>query len=560
MADFRHSLRSLRRSPGFAFTAIVTLALGIAAITLLFSLVDAVLLRPLPFMEPDRLAWLYSRVASRPRALFTLAEFCDYRDRNRSFQRLAAVGSFNANLVDRGGDAERVQGVRISADAFAMLGVTPASGRLLAAADDLPQAPRVAVISHHLWQHRYGGDAAVVGTTVMLNGESYEIAGVLPRGFILPALDSEVAVPLKPESDPLRDERGAVNFLRLVGRLQEGVSLEQAHAEMDSLRENLRREHPVAYAQKIGIVAVPIAEELVGATRPILLLLFGAVAALLLIACTNLAGMLLARAIARQRELAIRAALGAGRGNLVTLLLGEGLIIAAVAGVVGTLLYWWSLDAVVALLPVELPRVRDVQPHAGIVAFTCAVALVVGLVFGGIPAWLMSRTVAGDALAGVRGVTAAPRAIGARRVLVVAQVALALTLLSITGLFLRSFWRVHHEGAGFDPANVLTVRFSLPQAQYPDRAALVHYVDQLAERFRRLPDAHDVGLVSALPLSRVLVTVPFSVADRPPVTAADTPSAQFRAITPASGAPSVFHFWAVGTSPMRTRPSDRRSH
>ncbi len=530
--DFRFAFRQLRKSPLFSLVAVLTLALGIGANVAIFSVVNAVLLRPFAFTEPQKLIWIWSQRPQTTRGNFTLPEFCDYRDQTTLLEGVAAIASYNANLVDQS-EAERVQGVRVSGNIFQILGVQPLLGRGLDAADDRPGAPAVALISHGLWARRYGRQSAIIGTNVSLNGEPRMIVGVLPPDFVLPNLDSEVVVPLQPDSDPRRSVRNSVNFLRMVGRIKPGVTLDQTHAELDSIRQNLRRQYPDVYAGKIGVVTVPLTEEIVGNSRSMLITILGAVAALLLIACVNLAGLSLARAAARQRELAVRSALGATRRQLVRLLLVESAVLALGGGAVGFLLATWGSSALVSFIPTDLPRVRDLAIDVRVLIFTAGSILLTAGVCGLAPAWLLSRTDLRDALAsGGRGSAGGSTQSRLRRWLVAGQVGLALVLLASAGLFLRSFALLSKENPGFDPQNVLTVRLSLPPLGYPDRAALVNFSEKLLPRLAALPGVESAGFVSLLPLAPGLSSIPFTVADRPPATGDAKSMANYRIVTP----------------------------
>src|SRR5262245_52447246 len=313
--DVRFSLRALRKSPTFSVVPAVTLALGIGATVATFSVVNTVLLRPFAFTHPEKLIWIYSQRSDNPRTNFSLPEYCDYRDQATSFAGLAGVASFNPSFADSG-PPERVQGVRVSASAFAMLAVPPLLGRTLTAEDDRNGARGVLLISYGLWSRRYAQDPAVIGRAVNLNGEMREIVGVLPSSFALPNLDTEIVVPLQPDADPRRNVRNSVNFLRMVGRLKPNVTMQQAHAELDAIRQNLHRQYPDFYTGKIGITLVPLTEEIVANIKEVLLTIFCAAGAVLLVGCVNLAGISLSRAAARQRELAVRTALGATRSQL----------------------------------------------------------------------------------------------------------------------------------------------------------------------------------------------------------------------------------------------------
>jgi predicted permease len=346
--DVRFSLRGLRKSPAFSLVAVITLALGIGATVATFSVVNTVLLRPFAFSHPEKLIWIYSQRSDNPRTYFSLPEYCDYRDQTTSFEGLAGVASFNPSFADSG-PPERVQGVRTSASAFAMLGVRPLLGRTLIAEDDRNGARGVVVISYGLWSRRYARDPAVIGRPVNLNGETREIVGVLPASFALPNLDTEIVVPLQPDSDPRRNVRNSVNFLRMVGRLKPNVTTQQTHGELEAIRQNLQQQYPGMYTGKVGVTLVPLTEEIVANIKSVLLTIFCAAGAVLLVGCVNLAGISLSRAAARQRELAVRTALGATPGQLTRLLLTESFVLALAGGSLGLLLEAWGQRALLRL-------------------------------------------------------------------------------------------------------------------------------------------------------------------------------------------------------------------
>src|SRR6266480_966446 len=395
--DVRFTLRTLRRSPGFFLVAVVTLGLGIGATVAAFSVVNAVLLRLFAFSDPQRLLWIYSQRPDNARTNFSLPEYCDYRDQNTSFEGLAGIASYNASFSESG-RPERVQGVRMSANAFAILRVRPLLGRTLIAEDDRNGARGVVLISYGLWSRRYAKNPDVIGRAVNLNGETSEIVGVLPASFALPNLDTEIVVPLQPESDPRRNARNSVNFLRMVGRLKSSVTAQQAHAELDSIRQNLHRQFPDAYTGKVGITIVPLTEEIVTNVRAVLITIFCAAGAVLLIGCTNLAGISLSRAGARQRELAVRTALGATRSQLTRLLLAESAILAVIGGTLGVLLEIWGQGALLRLVPTDLPRIESFSIDWKVFVFATLVTLIATFACGLAPAWLLSCSDLRDAL------------------------------------------------------------------------------------------------------------------------------------------------------------------
>ncbi len=531
--DVRFSLRALRKSPGFSLVAVITLALGIGATVATFSVVNTVLLRPFAFSHPEKLLWIYSQRSDNPRTYFSLPEYCDYRDRATSFDGLAGVASFNPSFADSG-PPERVQGVRISASAFALLGVRALLGRTLIAEDDRNGARGVALISYGLWARRYARDPGVIGRAVNLNGETREIVGVLPASFALPNLDTEIVVPLQPDADPRRNVRNSVNFLRMVGRLKPNVTAQQAHAELEAIRQNLQRQYPGVYTGKIGLTLVPLTEEIVMNIKSVLLTIFCAAGAVLLVGCVNLAGISLSRAAARQRELAVRTALGATRGQLTRLLLTESFVLALMGGSLGMLLEVWGQRALLRLVPTDLPRIESFSLDWTVLLFAGALIFVAALVCGLAPAWLLSRSDLRDALiSSGRGATGGSLQSRLRTWLVSGQIALALVLLANAGLLLRSFMRLSSEQPGFDCTNVQTIRFSLPQTGYDDVATIVHFYEELHSRASAINGIKSDALISILPLAPKSISfVPFSRPDRPPARTEDTPLTNYRIVTP----------------------------
>jgi putative ABC transport system permease protein len=531
--DVRFSLRTLRKSPAFFAVAVITLALGIGATVAAFSVVNSVLLRPFGFSNSEKLLWIYSQRPDNPRANFSLPEYCDYRDQNTLFDGLAAIASFNPGLSDSG-EPERVQGVKMTANAFTILGLRPLIGRTLIADDDKNGAEPVVLLSYGVWARRYAKNPDVVGRPVNVNGESRQIIGVLPSSFALPNLDTDIVVPLQPESDPRRNVRSSVNFLRMVGRLKPQVTPQQAHAELDSIRQNLDRQYPGTYTEKIGLTIVPITEEIVTNVRSILLTIFCAAGAVLLVGCTNLAGISLSRAGARQRELAVRTALGATRSRLVRLLLVESAILAVIGGSLGLILEISGQGALLRLVPTDLPRIDSFAVDWRVFGFASAVTLLATCICGLAPAWLLSRSDLRDALVSSgRGSAGSGVQSRLRTVLVAGQIALALVLLANAVLLFRSFARLSSEQPGFDSSNVLTVRLSLPQITYTDRAGIVQFYEKLQQRLAGLPGIQIAGLVSILPLAPKTVSyVPFVRPDRPPAKPGDRPNTNYRMVTP----------------------------
>ena len=530
--DIRFSLRALRKSPGFSLVAVITLALGIGATVATFSVVNTVLLRPFAFSHPEKLLWIYSQRNDNPRTNFSLPEYCDYRDQATSFDGLAGVASFNPSFADSG-PPERVQGVRMSASACALLGVRPLLGRTLIAEDDRNGARGVVLISYGLWSRRYARDPAVIGRPVNLNGEPREIVGVLPASFALPNLDTEIVVPLQPDSDPRRNVRNSVNFLRMVGRLKPNVTAQQAHAELEAIRQSLQRQYPGIYTGKIGLTLVPLTEEIVMNIQSVLLTIFCAAGAVLLVGCVNLAGISLSRAAARQRELAVRTALGATRGQLTRLLLTESFVLAMAGGSLGMLLEVWGQRALLHLVPKDLPRIESFSIDWTVLLFAGVLIFIAALACGLAPAWLLSRSDLRDGLmSSGRGSTGGGLQSRLRTWLVSGQIALALVLLANAGLLLRSFMRLSSEKPGFDCTDVQTIRFSLPQTGYDDVATIVHFFDQMHSRASAINGIKSDALVSILPLAPKSISfVHFTRPDRPPARPEDTPTTNYRIVT-----------------------------
>ncbi len=529
--DLRYGARMLMKQPGFAVVAALTLALGIGANTALFSLVNAVLLRQLPFEQPERLVWIWVRVTDRDRGVFSIPDFIDYRDQNQTLEQMTAFTIWGTNLTDQG-DPERLQGMRISANAFETLGVEAAFGRTLLPEDDKLGSPRVVVLSYGLWQRRFGADPGLIGKTLTLNGESYAVAGVLPAHFIFPLREAELAIPLAMEADPKRKERGD-HFLRVVAQLKSGVSPRQAQAEMDSIAQRLRQQYPETNAKLVGVKVVPLHDEIVGNFRLALLVLLGAVGLVLLIACSNLANLLLARASARHKEIAIRTALGATRGRIVRQLLTESLLLAVAGGGLGLLLAAWGVHLLLALSPADLPRAQEINLDGSVLGFTLAVSILAGMIFGLALALQASKVDLNQELKGAsRGSGDGPAGNRVRSLLVISEVALSLVLLASAGLFIKSFQRLQGVNPGFEAKHLLAARLSLPTGRYSRPDAVAGFYERLRPRIERLPGVESVSPVSILPLSGLTPSVEFTSLEHPPSSLAEIPAAQYRMIGP----------------------------
>jgi predicted permease len=529
--DIHRSLRMLVKRPAFFAVAVLTLALGIGANTALFSVVNAVLLRQLPFAHANRTVWMTSVRPDRNDAPFSLPDFLDYRDHTDSLDSISAVGTWNANVTGRG-DAERLNGVRVSANLFETLGVNAAVGRTLEREDDRPGAPRVVVMTYGLWQRRFGGDNSLVGQSLELNGASYTLVGILPPNYFLPVPDAELAVPLVPDADPWRQNRNTVNFLRLVGRTRQGVPSQRAEAEMNALARKLREQFPDENARKMGVKLTPMRDQITGGYRRALWVLLGAVAFVLLIACANLANLNLVRAAERRREMSIRSALGATRGQVVKQLLLESALLATGGGMLGALLAPIGVRGLVALSPSSIPRAGEIGLDASAFGFTVVVSLVAAIASGLAPALVTSHgDLAQQLNEGARGSTEGRRGKALRTGLVAVEVALSLILLAGAGVLFRSFSKVQTVNTGFDPHGVLAVRLSLPRARYPHLADVTQFYDALLPRVRTLPGVSAVGVIHMLPLSGQISAIPFTIVGRA-FSKEEVPQAQARIASP----------------------------
>ena len=526
--DLRFAVRRLRKRPKFPVLVILVLGLAIAANSSVFSVVSAVLLRPLPFKDPESLVWVWATRKSVSRAFFSIPNFNDTREQNRSFVDLAPFATWGVNLTGSG-DAERLQGIRISANAFQMLGVAPAAGRLLAPNDDEPNSPRVVVLSYGLWQRRFGGTDVVLGQSLSLNGEPYTVVGVLPPNFSIPNAEIEVVAPLRIDADPRRTERGS-NFLRLLARLKPGVTPQQAQSDLAAISDRLREQYPNENASLTAPRVLSLQEEIVGGYRLGLWVLLGAVVAVLLIACSNLAGFQLAQAASRRHELSIRSALGASKWALLRQSLTESLLLAVVGGILGVIASIWARKLLVTLSPADFPR-ADLSTDSRVLIFSVCATLFAGLVLGVLPATNFMRQ---DLAAGLKESERSGGAIRnrMRSALIVSEIALSLILLIGAGLLIRSFARLRNITPGFDAAHVVAVRLSLPTARYVTGAAVKVFYDRIGPRLAQLSGVESVAAVSALPLSGMNVRTDFTITGHPPENPIDMPGAQHRWITP----------------------------
>jgi putative ABC transport system permease protein len=542
----RLAIRRHRRQRGYALTVILMLALTVAATAGVFAMVNGTLWRGLPFASADRLMWIASVRTDNPSAPFTLPEFLDYRARTRTLAGLAAYANWSASLAGESG-TERFQGARMSANAFDVLGVSPAAGRLLRDSDDRAEAPRVVVISDRLWQQRFGGTADVIGRPVRVNGESFLIVGVMPPHVPLPQLDLDIVTPLVPDRDPLRNARGSTNFLRFVGRLRPGVDADQAAAELTAICRALRQQFPVEYARKEAVTAIPLQEVLVSGARRSMLLLFAAVLVVLATALANLVSLALVRTNGRRTELATRIALGASRIQLTRQLGSEALLLVIAGSGLGWLLALHGIGAARQWpwLAGAIPRIGEVQVDATVALFVIAVSALVTLVLTIAPLTVLARMRADDALRPAsRGSIGDRWTHRLRNLMVSAEIAAALVLLLAAAGLLQNLLRLRDVQPGFVPDGVFQARVSLPAATYQSTEEVTRFYERLSERLAALPGVRSVGVISVAPLSGLLLTVPFSVEGQP--LERSRPNANLRAI-------STGYLDTVGTRLLRGR-------
>ncbi len=545
--DARYAIRTLRARPAFSLTAVLVLALGIGASTAIFSVVDTVLLRPLPFAEPDRLVLvLEKKLPQLP--MFTVApgNFLTWQAQNRTFESMAAWRAAAFDLTGSG-EPERLRGQRITWNLFGLLGVRPVAGRDFRADEDATGAPPVVVLSHDLWQRRFGGDPGVIGRPLTLNGVAHTVVGVAPTSMPLLHRETAVWVPMA-FTERQRAQYGS-HYMRAIGRLKPGVRFEQAEADLDTIARRLEAEHP---NENKGwrVLPMPLAESFVGQVRPALLMLLGAVGLVLLVACANVANLFLAHGLGRRKELAIRAALGAGRARLVRQFLTESALLALAAGATGLLLAHWLLKGLLALVPVTLPRAGEIGLSASAAGCALALSVLTPLLFGLFPSLQVSKIGLSEALgAGGRAGRGAVRP-HARRALIVGEMAMAAILLVGAGLFARTFTRLIQVDPGFVASHAVTASFALPPARYPEDGDAYRFYKQLVDRVSQASGVRAAGVTAGMPLSNDYMTS-MSIEGRPIVPPADRPSVNYYGVSPG-------FFEAMGIRLVRGRlPTER---
>ena len=525
--DIRFGLRMLRKNPGFTIVAVLTLALGIGANTALFSVVNAVLLRPLPFENSSRLVWSWGNCSLCDQAAVSPSDFTDYRAQSHSFEHYGAMAGENSLFNLAGGDKPiQIEGSMVTAGFFDALGIQPPYGRAFELSDEKTTDPQVVVLSHHLWQNRFAGDPNVIGKSITLDDKTRTVVGVLANDVsVLSRADLWFPAPF--QNQGMQSRRS--HFLRPVGLLRRGVTISQAQAELDTIAARLGREYPVTNAGW-GLRLEPLQSVLVGSVRRALLVLLAAVGLVLLIACANVASLLLSRNTVRRREIVIRTAIGAGRSRLLRQLLTESLLLALAGGAAGVFLAYAGVQFLKGLGPQSLPRLDEVNVSGAVLAFTFVTAIFTWILFGLGPALKASRR---DLVQGLREGGAAGdsrskhRAHGA---LVVAEVALSVVVLIASGLLLNSFWRLMRVHLGFDPANLLTTEVSLISPRYDDDRRRELFFHELQDRIQSASGAGSIGFVSELPLSGEADDTFFTIAEQPPANPNDNRDADVRVI------------------------------
>ena len=547
--DLRFGLRMLLKKPVFTLIAGLTMALGIGANTAIFSVVNAVLLNPLPFAEPEHLIRIYGHflATSQDKMSASVPEFTDYREQTRSFEQIAGYDDFSANLTPTDGEPERVEALAVTPELFSVLKVTPQAGRVFLSEEAQDGHDDVVLISHELWRRRFGADPNAVGQKVTVNGLNNTVIGIMPEGFAFPRR-TELWKPLWFPAEQYDQQRRGSRGLEVIGRLKQNVSLRSAQAEMDHLAAQLTQQYPRNYESRgwsIGVV--PLLEDYVGQARKGLLVLLGAVAFVMLIACANVANLSLTRATSRRQEIAVRLALGAARWRVTRQLLTESLLLAFAGGAGGLLLAAWGTGVLLRFAPNDLPRIHEIRLDWRVLAFTFAVSLLTGILFGLVPALAASNPDLNETLKeGGRGGSGGVKRQRMRSAFVIAEITLALVLLVGAGLMLKSFWRLQRVDPGFNPDGVLTMRMMLPFETYQQPAQRSAFYKQALERIKSAPGVEAVSATSRVPLTQGSNSGTIS-GENSAVGPGDLPvEAEWRWVTPD-------YFKAIGTTLMEGR-------
>lgn len=530
--NLRFGFRMMRKDTGFTIFLLIALALGTGVNTAIFSVVDSALIQPLPFRDPERLVWIWSTRTDRAKAFFSIPDFVDLREQSRTMEEIAALANWSGRFTG-GEESERLQGIRISTNAFSMLGVRPVFGRNFDSKDGKPESSHVAMLGYGLWKRRFAKDPGVIGKTLILNDERYSVIGILPESYTFFGADpeSELAIPLVFETDPWKTERGS-NFLRAFGRLKPGTTPAQAQSDLNTINIHLQKQYPDTNAKKTSPRVLFLQEEIVGNHRPILLALFGAVTLLLLVACTNLAGLFLSRAAERNQEMAIRSALGASRSQILSQFLTESILISVLGGTLGLIIAPWCIPLLNLLGTENLPQAGKLTLNIHVLLFTFLVSVLSGIVLGVVAYLQTGNSELQEELKGRSKGTAGVKTNHLGKSLVVAQVALSMVLIIGAILLVKSFNRLLDVNPGFRKENLLLMRLSLPQDRYNSGKNFESYCDQLSLRLQSFPGINSIAAVSILPLSAMNTRSDFAIEGHPPQNPSEMPAAQNRWASP----------------------------
>ncbi len=531
LTDLRYALRMLAKAPGFTAIAVLTLALGIGANSAIFSVIDAVLLRPLPFLNPDQLVAVWGKHApENEKETDSIPDYVDFRDQSQTLDSLTAYTRAGA-VITGSEEAREIVGVAVTSDVFRVLGVRPMLGRGFTRDEDNVDA-RVVVLTHHAWQTLFNSDPNIIGRQIYFSFRAYTVIGVMPPGFQFP-VEGERAEYLMPLHPLVPDEvnRRDGHFLRLVGRTKPGITVQQCNAELNAIAARLEKQYPDSNTGRTELV-VGLHNDIVGDVRPALFTILAAVLFVLLIACANVANLLLARATARQREIAIRTALGASRARIVSQLLLEGFLLAFVGAIVGLLIAWWGIDLLRAFGPRDVPRLAQISINAPVWFFTFAVAVCSTLLFALIPALQVTRPNVNESLQeGNRGAIG-PESHRLRGLLVISQVALSLLLLAGAGLLIKSFANLRATKPGFEPSHAVTMQLIMPKVKYPDSAQHRQFFEQIMPKLAALPGVEAAGAAEPMPFSGNDRGTTFTIAGQPPIAPGNHPWASHLIVTP----------------------------
>jgi len=531
LQDIRYGLRILVKHPGFTIVAVLALTLGIGGNTAIFSIVNGVLLSPLPFSDPDRLVVIWETNAQQGLDDWTVApaKFIDWRDNSKSFEQVAAFWPYQASNLYFGGEPERIPSAAVSHELFQVLATPPLIGRTFLPQEDSPGNDQVVVISHALWRRRFGSDPHLVGSALRIDGKSYTVVGVMPEGFSFPER-AEMWLPIAFSPDETKNR--AAHIVHVIGRMKPGLRPDHAQSEMAVIANQLEKQYP-ATDSGWGVKVVPMLDHLVGKMRPALLILLGSVGLVLLIACANVANLLLARAAARQKEIAVRTAVGATYKRLIRQLLTESIVLGLIGGALGLLLSYFMLRLLVAVIPEEVPRIQNIQINGWALGFTLLVSLLTGVVFGLVPALRYSRPDLNESLKGsFKGSTSGVDNKSLRGLLVVAEIAISLVLMIAAGLMIKSLMRFQRVDPGFSSGNILTAQIRLASTKYPEDNQRAAFYQKVIKTVEQLPGVESAGAISTLPLGGDNLTFPIIIEGRIPQSQSEMLTTNFRTVSP----------------------------